>query len=74
MRRTALKCVRVQVSVCDAVTSEDKTDQLSGTYVKSMSSGPGKGSRGQLMKQLRKTRQAQLAQTSRMEMKAAPRS
>lgn len=46
----------------------------SWSYVKSMSSGPGKGSRGQLMKQLKKTRQAQLAQTSRMEMKEAPRS
>lgn len=44
------------------------------SYVKTMSSGPGKGSRGQLMKQLRKTRQAQPAQTIRMLMKVAPRS
>lgn len=39
-----------------------------------MSSGPGKGSRGQLKKQLRKTSPAQLAQTSRIRMKETPKS
>lgn len=39
-----------------------------------MSSGPGKGSRGQLKKQLKKTSPAQLAQTSRIRMKETPKS
>lgn len=39
-----------------------------------MSSGPGKGSSGQLKKQLRKTSPAQLAQTSRIRMKETPKS
>jgi len=39
-----------------------------------MSSGPGKGSNGQLKKQLRKTSPAQLAQTSRIRMKETPKS
>lgn len=39
-----------------------------------MSSGPGKGSRGQFKKQLRKTNPEQPAQTTRMMMKEAPKS
>lgn len=59
---------------CYAFVCMPEREHVYLSYVKSMSSGPGKGSRGQLTKQLRKTRQAQPAQTSRMEMKVAPRS